>query len=160
MQIPIVTLLQRLFRNASEGIFVEAFRFIVVGLIAFAADFTLLMVAANVWGWNYLVSAALAYTLGTVLNYLMSICWVFSQRRLQDRKSEFLVFALIGVTGLALTELVLWTGKDLIGVSLPLAKLASLFAVAVWNFSLRKILLFSSGASARATTTEMPVSSQ
>jgi hypothetical protein len=53
------------------------------------------------------------------------------------------LFTLIGITSLGLTELILWTGKDLIGLDLGLTKFLSLFAVAVWNFALRKALLFS-----------------
>ena len=133
----------RLFRSSSDNLAVQAFRFIVVGLVAFAADFSLLMIAVNIWEWNYLGSAALAYMVGLTLNYCMCVRWVFSRRRFQDRRSEFILFTLIGISGLGLTELILWTGKDLMGVDLRLAKFASLFAVAVWNFALRKVLLFS-----------------
>jgi putative flippase GtrA len=137
------TFTQRLFGNVSDNIAIQAFRFIVVGLVAFAVDFSLLMIAVNVWQWNYLVSAALAYAVGLSINYCLCVHWVFSQRRFHDRKPEILLFALIGITGLGLTELILWTGKDMMGLDLRLAKGAALLAVAVWNFLLRKILLFS-----------------
>ena len=136
-------MIQRLIRHASDNIAVQAFRFLVVGLVAFAFDFSFLMVAVKVWHWNYLLSAALAYSIGLIVNYGMCVRWVFPRRRFEDQRTEFILFALIGVTGLGLTELILWIGKDFAGLDIALAKFASLFFVAAWNFTLRKTLLFS-----------------
>jgi putative flippase GtrA len=134
----------RLFASAADHIGIQAFRFLAVGVVAFAVDFSFLMLAVNVWQWNYLLAAALAYTIGLVLNYSMCVGWVFPHRRFQRRTPEFTMFALIGITGLGLTELILWSGHDVIGLDLRLAKFAALFAVATWNFVLRKTLVFSS----------------
>lgn len=133
----------RLFRHTSDNIAIQAFRFAVVGAVAFAVDFALLIIAVNVWDWNYLISAALGYTVGLIVNYCLCVRWVFSQRRFENRKPEFLLFALIGITGLGLTELVLWAGTDLLGMDLRLSKAVAVFAVAIWNFTLRKTFLFS-----------------
>ena len=135
--------LRRWIQGPSDHIAVQAFRFIVVGLVAFALDFSLLMFAVQVCQWNYLFSAALAYTAGLTLNYMLCVGWVFPQRRFQDQGTEFVLFAIIGVTGLGLTEIILWTGKECLGLHIGLAKFLALAAVAVWNFFLRKFLLFS-----------------
>jgi putative flippase GtrA len=136
--------LARLLWGASDNVLIQAFRFIVVGLVAFAADFSLLMLAVEAWRWNYLAAAALAYTTGLTINYFLCVRWVFPRRRFQDQRAEFALFALIGITGLGLTELILWTGKEWIGLGIGPAKFAALVAVAVWNFVLRKLVLFSS----------------
>ena len=54
-----------------------------------------------------------------------------------------MLFTVIGVTGLGITEFVLWTGTDLYGLDFRLSKLFSLVVVAGWNFAARKFILFS-----------------
>lgn len=140
------TTAKQLFQQASDSLFVQAFRFIVVGLVAFAVDYSLLLAAVLVWQWNYLASAAVAYSVGLTLNYCLCVRWVFPQRRFSNPKQEFILFAVIGVAGLFLTELILWTGKEWLGLDVAVSKLIALFAVAVWNFALRKAVLFSKGS--------------
>ena len=48
-----------------------------------------------------------------------------------------------GLTGLFLTEMIIWTGTDQMGADIRVSKFAALFVVAVWNFILRKTVLFS-----------------
>lgn len=134
---------QRLFKNRSDATSVQAFRFIVVGLIAFAIDYLVLVAATELWHWHHLSSAALGYVVGLQVNYVLSVRWVFDQRRFTDQKTEFFLFTVIGITGLLLTEAILWLGTDVMGVDYRLSKFATLFAVSVWNFCLRKFLLFS-----------------
>ena len=133
----------KLFRQDTDNTVVQAFRFIVVGLIAYAIDFSFLMGAVEFWGWNYLVSAAVGYLIGLGVNYVLCVRWVFSHRRFQDQKTEFILFAIIGLTGLGLTEFMLWAGTESLGFDFRLSKIAALFVVAAWNFGLRKMLLFS-----------------
>ena len=134
---------QRLFKNRSDATSIQAFRFIVVGLIAFAIDYLVLIAATELWHWHHLSSAALGYVVGLQVNYVLCVRWVFDQRRFSDQTTEFLLFTVIGITGLALTELILWLGTDLMGVDYRISKFVTLFAVSVWNFCLRKFLLFS-----------------
>lgn len=141
---------QKLVRQNTDSTAIQAFRFIVVGLIAFAVDFSFLMAAVEFWGWNYLLSAAVGYLIGLCVNYALCVRWVFSHRRFQDQRTEFILFALIGFTGLGLTEFILWTGTETLGLDFRVSKFASLFAVAAWNFALRKTLLFSDFAFVRS----------
>ncbi|MCO6045955.1 GtrA family protein [Aeoliella sp. ICT_H6.2] len=149
---------KRLLQQPSDSVAVQAFRFTLVGLVAFAIDYSLLMVAVLSWQWNYLASAAIAYTTGLTVNYLLCVRWVFAQRRFQNAQREFALFFVIGIAGLALTELILWVGKELLGQDIALAKLAALVAVAIWNFSLRKIVLFSKGSPFAATQSDLATS--
>jgi putative flippase GtrA len=146
MSIP--TIIQQLLRSRPDHVAVQAFRFVVVGGVAFTVDFSLLLLAVHVWNWHCLAAAAMGYTVGLVVNYCLCAGWVFSQRRFQDRRPEFLLFTVIGLTGLGVTELVIWSGHSLLGVDLRLTKVAALLIVAVWNFTFRKTLVFSRPAGA------------
>ncbi len=117
-------------------------RYCVVGVVAFCADFLALIVLTEIFGLLYVVSAALAFLLGLVVNYQLSIRWAFNFRRLSDRRMEFFIFSAVGVAGLGITEAVLWVGTDDLGMDYRLAKLLAVAIVLLWNFGLRKLLLF------------------
>lgn len=53
------------------------------------------------------------------------------------------MFALIGLVGLGLNELVLWLLTGLLGVFYLTSKIASVALVFTWNFAARKWFLFS-----------------
>jgi putative flippase GtrA len=94
----------------------------------------------------YLLSAAVAFLLGTVVNYLLSVLWVFrSSGRIP---TEFVLFTLVGLGGLGLTELILWLLVEIVGLHYLQAKAVALGVVLVWSFTLRR-LLFARLASAR-----------
>ncbi len=93
----------------------EMARYGLVGLVAFLVDFAVLILLTRVVGMYYLLSAAFGFALGLLVNYLLSIKWVFVSRAMGDRRIEFLIFAAVGVAGLGITEAVLWLGTNGMG---------------------------------------------
>ena len=81
----IVMIWQRWLKQASDETLVQAFRFTIVGIFAFAIDCAYLTYAVTVLQWNYLISAAVAYLIGLSINYLFCVSWVFSARRFYCR---------------------------------------------------------------------------
>ena len=140
---------QRWLKQTSDETLVQVFRFTVVGILAFAIDFACLTYAVTVLQWNYLVSAAVAYLIGLSINYLLCVSWVFAARRFPNRSVEYMLFTVIGITGLGITEVILWAGTDLCSLDYRLSKLFSLVIVAGWNFVARKSILFSDFGSAQ-----------
>jgi putative flippase GtrA len=129
----------------SEGLH-EFVRYFAASLIALIVDAGLLALLAGVAGMPYLWAGAIAFLAGLATVYLLSVRWVFSKRSLADSRIEALIFAVIGVVGLAINELVLYGLAGLLGFHLGLAKLASVGLVFFWNFGARKYLLFRGGA--------------
>lgn len=93
-------------------------------------------------GFSLAWSACLGFSLGLMLIYTLSTRLVFAQHRLAERRIEFALFALIGVAGLLLTEALLWLLVQQLGIAPMTAKLASACGVFLFNFGLRKALLF------------------
>jgi putative flippase GtrA len=131
-----------LLAGRAESLPVQFFRYGIVGGAAFVVDFATLVVLTDAVGLNYLASAAIAFTLGLATNYALSIRWVFASRSLESRTAEFTVFAVVGVLGLGLTEVVLFTGTNLAGLDYRLSKILAVALVFFWNFAARKALLF------------------
>ena len=127
----------------SQDTLFQLLRYGFVGGVAFVADYGLLYVLTEFAGVQYLVSAALAFVAGLTVNYLLSNLIVFKAHRLESRLAEFLVFAVIGVVGLALNEAIMYCCSDIIGMHYMVSKLVSTVTVFFWNFFARKLTLFS-----------------
>ncbi len=126
----------------SQATFFQLIRYGFVGGIAFVADCGSLYALTEWCGVPYLVSAALAFLLGLTVNYLLSSLIVFSTHRLQNRWIEFAIFAIIGIIGLGLNEVIMYVCCEMIGIHYMVAKLISTALVFFWNFFARKLTLF------------------
>ncbi len=127
---------------ASNG-FVQLFRYVLVGGVAFVADFGLLYVLTEYVGWHYLWAATLSFLVGLAINYVLSIRWVFYDFAFKSRFWEFVVFAMIGVVGLGLNAFFLYFFTDICELYYLFSKLVSTGLVFMWNFLARKFILFS-----------------
>jgi putative flippase GtrA len=123
---------------------VQLARYLVVGGVAFLADFVALAILTELLHLHYLLSAAIAFGLGMAVNYALSVRYVFKVRTVSSARIEFLLFAVIGLIGLAMNELVLWFVTHSLHLYYLHSKLIATALVLGWNFSARKILLFSS----------------
>ena len=79
-------------------------------------DFGLLYVLTDFAHLQYLVSASVSFVAGLVVNYRLSTAWIFRHSKMSNRGAEFTVFALIGVVGLGLNDLLMWVFTSLLGV--------------------------------------------
>ena len=136
------TLLYKLFIEKTDKTLLQLFRYGFVGGTAFVVDYATLFLLTHYAGILYLWSAAIAFILGLVTNYLFSISWVFQRNESCSRWNEFFVFAIIGVIGLILNELIMYAGTDLLHLHYMLSKLISTALVFFWNFFARKYTLF------------------
>lgn len=134
--------LHTLFVAPTNNTLLQLFRYGFVGGVAFVVDYGSLYVLTEFLSVPYLWSAAIAFILGLVTNYLLSISWVFKKNATMQRWQEFLFFAIIGVIGLGFNELIMYVGTDLLHLHYMLSKLISTVIVFFWNFFARKYLLF------------------
>ncbi|HNS26245.1 MAG TPA: GtrA family protein, partial [Methanobacteriaceae archaeon] len=83
-----------------------------------------------------------AFILGLIVNYILSISWVFNNRKLNSSTLEFGVFSLIGMVGLGLNEVFIWFFTAEVGFYYLISKIISAIIVLFWNFFARKYVLF------------------
>jgi putative flippase GtrA len=135
----------------ADSVLEQFLRYLVVGGVAFVVDFGALVFLTEVLKFHYLASTAIAFCCGLVLNYILSITWVFNTRSLTSKKTEFAIFSIIGVIGLGWNEILMFLGTGVIGLDYRLTKLITVAIVLVWNFGMRKVILFN-----RPTTKSIP----
>ena len=122
------------------NLWIQVFRYLVSGGVAFLVDAGLLALLTECFGQHLLLLwTAIAFGAGLLTTYLFSIAWVFDNRSMRSRTAEVAIFV-----GLGLTELLMWllTGKA--GIHYLVAKVITTVIVFVWNFSAKKLILFRS----------------
>ncbi len=166
-------LLKKLFVDPPEDGKVQFFRSLFVGAAATVADMVALIVLKEFLGLkeHTVIAATIAFILGLVTNYLLSTFWAFRGLNTKTRVAEFTVFTIISVIGLGLNNLIIYFfdsvlgPKQALGSWFPedkyyiLGKCVATVIVFVWNFGMRKILLYSKKKPA-ASDEALPVNSE
>jgi len=134
--------LRKLFIEETDYWIIQFFRYCFVGGLAFIVDYGLLYMLTEYAGLHYLVSATISFVAGLLVNYALSTWWIFRKSKLKNKMAEFTIFALIGVIGLGLNNLLLYLFTDVIGIYYMVSKLITAALVMIWNFAGRKIILF------------------
>ena len=117
-------------------------RYLVAGGSAFLVDLVLLTLLVEVGGVNYLLANIVGCCAGFATAYTLSIRWVFRYRKYSDLRPEFVIFVLIGLVGIGHNELTMYLVVAGFGLSYVLAKVLATGVTFLFNFVLRKLLLF------------------
>ena len=155
-------------KQTKTQLFWEIFRFLVVGGTATLVDYavsylfyTHLLPPARIGAfWALLLSTALGFCVGLLVNWTLSVLFVF--RAVRDKKQaaskkSFLLFCLIGLVGLLLSSvgmqlvrvlpsISLWNSPTFLGEEWKwwIMKGIMTCSVLVWNYIGRKIFVFKS----------------
>jgi putative flippase GtrA len=121
---------------------VELSRYLVVSAAALAVDLALLFLISGIFGAHYLIANPIAFAMGALLAYVGSVHWAFKSRKMANSTMEFVIFVGIGIGGLAVNQAILWLGIEVAALSLILAKLGAAETSFVFNFVVRKMVLF------------------
>lgn len=129
-------------------------KFAVVGGISFLVDFTVYTIMCNVLHIHYIIAGVLGFTVSVVVNYILSMRYVFLSKDDTRKDKEFLIFVVLSLMGMFLNTILLYLCIDILYSNLGYLKqllsnewmniVAKVFAtgvVMVFNFITRKIFL-------------------
>lgn len=132
----------------------QILKFTVVGGISFLVDFAVYGMMCNVLGIHYIIAGAVGFFISVVVNYLLSMRFVFVSKDDMRKEKEFILFVVLSLIGLLLNTVLLYICIDVVylnwkwlqhflaadGMNL-LAKIIATGIVMVYNFVSRKIFL-------------------
>lgn len=137
-----------------KKLFEQIIRFGIVGFFCFLIDYGLTVGLANFGGVHYMLSKFIGFVVSAIVNYILSIKFVFNQKKEMDKRKEFIVFIILSAIGLLLNEVILYICIDVIFANSTLLQgyiteeimlsISALFAtgvVMVYNFISRKLFL-------------------
>lgn len=154
-------------KQTKKQLLLEVLRFLIVGGIATIADYFMAyafihwILPEKIVGatWSLIISTAMGFLVGLIVNWILSITFVFKQVKDKEKSTSnksLLIFTVIGLIGLAITiggmslgEKILPSFKLFSSVTFLgeewkwwLSKVVMTCIVLVWNYLGRKILIF------------------
>ena len=132
----------------------QILKFGVVGFFCFLIDFGLTTGLTNIFGVHYSISKFLGFVISAVVNYILSIKYVFTKKKEMDQKKEFTVFLILSAFGLIINEIVMFVCIDVIyahsrmlnnmisdKLMVSIAAIVATGIVMIYNFISRKLFL-------------------
>ena len=119
----------------------QMIKFGFVGFLCFFIDYGLMILFTEAFHINYLISAALSFSISTIVNYSLSMRYVFKSKKDANKVNEFILFVVLSVIGLGVNEAAMWIAVDGLGIHYMISKIGATAVVMVFNFVTRKIFL-------------------
>lgn len=116
-------------------------KFAIVGLMSLAVDYALLMFLVEVLKADLFFSTTVSFIASVIVNYVLSMKYVFDHREGMSRKREFTIFAILSAVGLGLNDLYMFVGVTMLNIGYQAMKLISTFLVTWYNFFSRRKFL-------------------
>ncbi len=132
----------------------QIIKFGIVGVICFGIDFAIFSFLNYGIDTGYMMAAFWGFVISVIVNYLLSMKYVFVRKEEMDRRKEFIVFVILSVIGLGLNEVIIFgcvdgvyknwiwlQGLITVGLAEMGGKIVATGIVMVYNFITRKIFL-------------------
>ena len=85
-------------------------KFALVGFASLAVEYLFLGYFLQALSMDYLLATTIAFIISIVVNYILSMKYVFSHKEDMSRKREFTIFAVLSAIGLGLNDLYMFIG--------------------------------------------------
>lgn len=129
----------------NRSIIGQFWRYFVTGGLAFIVDFGVFSLVLYYFEIHYLIANIIGLMAGNVVNYLLSLGWVFSAEKRKMEKHRFLeiiVFVIISLVGMGLNEFLMYIFVGVLVVQEMVSKIVAAIIVLLYNFLARKFILF------------------
>jgi putative flippase GtrA len=125
----------------NRGLAAEFGRYLFISLIALGVDVGVLFVAVS---WlHYLWAATLGFLCGAATSYVLAVRWAFGHRRLARYPgTEFAAYAVVGIIGLGINNLVIFLAVESLALPLLTGKIIAAGVTFAFNYLVRKFALF------------------
>lgn len=117
----------------------QIIKFGFVGVICFVIDYGILVFLREIFNIDILIASAISFTLSTIVNYILSVTWVFSVNKQTSKIKNLVIFIVFSVIGLILTQIIMWIGIKFLDYRI--VKIIATAIVMCFNFVTRKIFL-------------------
>lgn len=127
-----------------KKLIIQLIKFGIVGVIAFFIDFGVLVFLKEILHCDVLIASAISFTVSVIINYILSMLFVFESGQ-SNKTKEFVIFVALSIGGLLLNQLIMWLGTDIVMIDYRIVKILACAIVMLYNFVTRKIFLEKKG---------------
>ena len=111
----------------------QIIKFGFVGFLCFFIDYGVMVFLTEVFRIDYLVSSGISFTVSVIVNYILSITFVFETDKDKNKLKEFVVFVFLSVIGLGINEACMWLAVEAAGIYYMISKIGATAVVMVYN---------------------------
>lgn len=128
-----------MFKN--KALVMQFCRFASVGFISLAVDYGFMICLAEFTDMGYLRACAFSYTISIIVNYVLSMKYVFHGREDVSKVKEASIFLALSLIGLGLNQMAMWLLVDVLHIYYAMAKMLAAGMVTGYNFISKKMFL-------------------
>lgn len=121
---------------------IKIFRYLIVGTIASIVDFSVLFTLVIFFNFHWFYAASLSFILAIIVNYFLSIIFVFSSGIKFKKIEEFVLVFIISIFGLILNQAFIYILYKFFSINLFYSKLITTGIIFFWNYNSRYHLIF------------------
>ena len=136
----LMTLSRQFLIEKTDNSLIQFVRYFFVGGVAAVVNIGMLYIFTDICHIYYLISNILSFTLGLIVNYILSKKFVFQEETKLNKTKEFLIYAIIGILGLGIDTLLMGIFTSVLSIYYMISKIISTMLVFIWNFGARKVL--------------------
>ena len=118
----------------------EFAKFLIAGGSCFILELGILYGLTEFFSIHYLTSAAIAFSISVIVNYILCSEWVFSGKKNRSMRTKFLFIA-TSIAGLGINQLCMWILVEKFFLHYMMAKIISTGIVTLWNFFTKRFAL-------------------
>lgn len=119
----------------------QIMKFGIVGVLCFAIDYGLMIFLTEVFGISYLISSGISFSVSVIVNYKLSLKFVFKTDENRNKIIEFIIFVVLSVIGLGINQVLMWICVDKLHIFYMISKIGVTAVVMVYNFITRKLII-------------------
>ena len=124
-----------------KKLIMQIIKFGMVGGLCFLIDYGVMIFLTEVFNINYLISSGISFTVSVIVNYILSMRFVFETEKDDSAMKKFIIFVVLSIIGLIINQILMWILVDKLGIFYMISKIGATFIVMVYNFITRKLIL-------------------
>ncbi len=118
----------------------DIFRFIIIGGLATIIHYIAALFTHHIFGFTPLWANFIAFCIAFNATYIGNYFWVFQAAT--DHKTSFMKSAVVSLTGLALSQVIVWILTEKGGLSFHITLIIAVMLVPMVTFSLNRFWVF------------------
>lgn len=112
-----------------------------VGVLATAIEYVLLIIFKELIGMEVLIASGIAFTVSLCFNYILSMKYVFIDKKDMSKIKEMIGFFVTAIAGLLINQFVMYIMVNTLSLYYLFSKVVATAIVMIWNFLSRHIFL-------------------
>ncbi len=125
----------------SSEVIQQLVKYFIIGGLAAITNLFIFYVLAYLANIYYLVSAAIGFVSGAVVNYTLNKKYTF-KNTYRNKAKQFTVFLIVASTSLVWNEVLIYFFVEYLALAKMIAAILSVGIVFFWSFAMHKIITF------------------